>query len=146
MLQTMGNNMDPGLSQMILSDIARLRKMPALAHSIKNYQPQPDPAKQREQRLTIEKLAWEIEKLKSETNENNTDARVNVAKAANLQSETDKANLDFVEQESGVHQARELQKIGEQARSQTELKREEHRLKQQEESRKELRKYLSNAA
>jgi len=146
MLQTMGNNMDPGMSQVILADIARLRKMPALAHKIANYQPQPDPMQQREQQLTVEKLQWEIEELRSKVNENNTDAQLNTAKAAKTQAETDKENLDFVEQESGVHQERELQKMGAQAQAQTEMKREEYRLKAVEDDRKELKKYLNQSA
>ena len=35
--------MPPEMSQMILADIAKLRKMPDLAKRIEEYQPQPDP-------------------------------------------------------------------------------------------------------
>ena len=53
-----------------------------------------------------------------------TDAKAGTeaAKQRNLDSDTDIKNLDFVEQESGVKQERELQKQGEQARSQAQLK------------------------
>ena len=44
------------------------------------------------------------------------------AKTGNLNADTDKKNLDFVEQESGVSQERQLQLHGEQARSQANLK------------------------
>jgi hypothetical protein len=40
----------------------------------------------------------------------------------NLQSKTDQQNLDFVEQESGVTQERELQKQAQQGQTQRELK------------------------
>ncbi len=43
MLQTLGNNVDFGLTKLLLSDIAKLRKMPDLAKAIKSYDPQPDP-------------------------------------------------------------------------------------------------------
>jgi hypothetical protein len=49
MLQTMGNSMPMDMSQMILADIARLRKMPDLAKKIETYQPQPDPMAQKMQ-------------------------------------------------------------------------------------------------
>jgi len=60
-------------------------------------------------------------------------AQLNVAKveseaadAALTRAQTDTANLDFVEQESGTKQARDLEKIGEQARSQGQMKALEH--------------------
>lgn len=115
MLQTMGNNMDPEMSRMILADIARLRKMPDLAKRIESYQPQPDPLAQRKAELELEKLEAEVMKLRA-------DAEKNLADAGKKQSETDLKTLDFVEQESGVKQERDLQRQGAQARAQAELK------------------------
>ena len=129
MLQTMGNNMDPEMSKMILSDIARLRKMPDLAKRIEEYAPQPDPLMQRKAELEIALLEAQIENERAQTLQYQTNAQLNNAKvttegakAGNLQSDTDIKNLDFVEQESGVKQERDLQKVGEQARSQVQLK------------------------
>ena len=129
MLQTMGNNMDPAMSQMILADIARLRKMPDLAKQIKEYQPQPDPLAQRRAELELALLEAEIGKLQSDTAKQNAETQLmgykagtEEAKASNLRSDTDLKNLNFVEQESGVKQERDLQKSGEQARSQAQLK------------------------
>jgi hypothetical protein len=68
------------------------------------------------------------------------------AKAGNLASDTDKKNLDFVEQESGVKQERDLQKSGEQARSQAEVKKLEYKLKADAERQSNLRKYLEKDA
>lgn len=121
MLQTMGNNMDPAMSQMILSDIARLRKMPELAKKIRDYQPQPDPFAQQMQQLEMMKLQAEIAKLNAEAQENNAEAQLDFARARNLESDSDLKDLDFVEQESGVKQERELQKQGEQARANAQL-------------------------
>lgn len=128
MLQTMGNNMDPELSKMILSDIARLRKMPELAKKIETYQPQPDPVQQQMQQLQLELLQAQLENERAQAMDRQAAAQLKMAqsgtaqaKTANLQSDTDIKNLDFVEQESGVKQERQLQLHGEQARSQAKL-------------------------
>lgn len=129
MLQTMGNNMDPELSKMILSDIARLRKMPDMAKKIEAYQPQPDPLVQEKAQLEIELLRAQIANENAHAMQRQADAQLAGAKVGtegaktnNLTSDTDQKNLDFVEQESGVKQERDLQKSGEQARSQAQLK------------------------
>lgn len=128
MLQTMGNSMDPSMSQMILSDIARLRKMPELAKRIEEYQPQPDPFQQQMQQLELQKVQAEIAELQSRAMENQAQAILDQAKAGteqvksgNVQADTDLKNLDFVEQESGVKQERDLQKQGEQAKANAKL-------------------------
>lgn len=147
MLQTMGNNLPFDMTKMLLVEIARLRKMPELAHAIENYQPQPDPMQQQMQQMQMEKLMAEIEELRSRVVENQAEAQldqaksqVELAKAENLASDTDIKNLDYVEQESGVKQERELQKMKAQAEAQTELKRVEHGLKE----RSELKRYLQS--
>lgn len=129
MFQTIGPNGDPGMTKMILSDIATLRKMPDLAKKIEAYEPQPDPLVQREQELKIALLEAQIEETRAKAAERMANAQLNgvkqgteIAKADNIKSDTDNKNLDFVEQESGVKQERELQKTGEQARSQVKLK------------------------
>ena len=129
MLQTMGNNMDPAMSRMILADISRLRKMPDLAKRIESYEPQPDPMQQQIQQLEIAKLQAEIQEIQSRSMKYQADAglagaKVNTegAKAGHLQSDTDLKNLNFVEQESGVTQERAKELHGEQARSQVQLK------------------------
>jgi len=110
MLQTMGNTMPPEMSQMILVDIARLRKMPELAKKLEEYQPQPDPIQQEMQQLEIEKLRAEIDKIRSEAVENLAGAEADNAKARHTSAQADKTDLDFVEQETGTTQERELQK------------------------------------
>lgn len=116
MLQTMGNNMDPEMSRMILADIARLRKMPDLAHRIESYQPQPDPMAVQKAQLELQLLQAQIENTRAQAQE--ALSRVGVhgakvgteqAKAKNLQSDADLKDLNYVEQESGVKQARDLQ-------------------------------------
>lgn len=121
MLQTMGNNMDPVLSKMILADIARLRKMPDLAKRIETYEPQPDPMQQEMQMLNLELLRAQVLREQAEGQLAAAKIRTEQAKAMDLTNSADLKNLDFVEQETGVKQERELQKAGEQARSQAGL-------------------------
>lgn len=147
MLQTMGNNMDPEMSRMILSDIARLRKMPDLAHKIETYQPEPDPMQLKLQQLEMAKLELELAELQAKTQKTLADAGLAVAKTAteevkagNIQSDTDQKNLDFIEQESGVKQERDLQKQGEQARANAALEVVKGQVKSQVEKKSPTRK------
>lgn len=122
MLQTTGPNSDPGEVRMIRAEIARLRKMPDLAKKIENYQPQPDPVAQKRAELELLELEAKIMKLKSEAAENFAEAELDMAQADKAKSEKNQVDLDFVEQESGVKQAQDLQKQGEQARAQAGMK------------------------
>ena len=122
MLQTMGNNMDADMNKMILSDIARLRKMPELAKKIEMFQPQPDPIAQQKAQLELQLMQAQINKLNADAqaqgvHANYTSSKTNteIAKERNIKADTDKKNLDFVEQETGVKQERDLQKQGAQA-------------------------------
>ncbi len=137
MLQTMGANMDPGMAKIILSDIARLRKMPELGRRIEAFEPQPDPMAQRKAELENLLLEAQIQQAYSDSRETMADEELTRAKtvterakAINVQADTDKKNLDFVEQESGTNHERELQKQGEQARSNVQLKIIENALQQ----------------
>ena len=139
MFQTIGPNGDPGLTKMILSDIARLRKMPDLAKRIESYQPQPDPVQQQKLQLEIQLLQAQVAETNARAMKLQADAQLagmkgqtEQVKASNLQSDTDKKNLDFIEQESGVTQQRNLQLHGEQARSQAQLKLLEHDMRREE--------------
>jgi hypothetical protein len=129
MLQTMGNNMDAGMSRMVLADIARLRKMPDLAKRIESFKPEPDPMQQQMAQMQMQLLQAQIATEQSKAALNMAQAQLGgmkmgteQAKAAHLKSDTDKKNLDFVEQESGVTQERNKELQGEQARSQAQLK------------------------
>jgi hypothetical protein len=124
MLQTMGNSMPQDFSQLILADIARLRKMPDLAKKIDTYQPQPDPMEEQLKMLEMQKLQAEIAVLQSQAMENQAEAGLDqartgteYAKQRETQSTTDQKDLDFLEQESGLKHTREVEQNGEQARS-----------------------------
>lgn len=151
MLQTLGNNSDPGIVRMILSDIARLRKMPDLAKKIEEYQPQPDPLVQKQRELEVALLEAKLDTERAQAIYYRSNAQLDMAKVgteqakqSQLQSETDLKNLDFVEQESGVHQERELQRISQQARSQMEMKAMDHQFKAEEKNKDILKEFLLN--
>ena len=84
----------------------------------------------------------EIEKLRSETAENYAEAGLDQAKARQTNSDADKTDLDFVEQESGVTQEREKELQGEQARGNIQLERVKQGLKQAADRETELSKFL----
>ena len=157
LLQTMGNNMDPELAKMILSDIARLRKMPDMAKKIEEYEPQPNPLMQEKLQLEVELLRAQINKENALAAQAGATAKLNVAKvgtegakAANLSADTDQKNLDFVEQESGVTQERAKELHGEQSRAQWDLKLKEHALESTERDKDRrhdlLKEYLKTKA
>ena len=122
MLQTMGNTLPFEMSQMVLADIARLRNMPDLAKRIEGYQPQPDPLAQRKAELEIALLEAQIRETESKAIENQANAGYKQTHAANLQADTDLKNLNYVEQESGVKQARDVEKIESQSKAQARTK------------------------
>jgi hypothetical protein len=139
MLQTMGNNMDPEMSKMILADIARLRKMPELAKRIQEHQPKPDPMEQQKVMLEMELLKAQVAKTKAEAMENQAESMLDMArvdtekaKAGQAQSEADLKNLNFLEQESGVQQSRDMEKQGAQAQANMKLKSHEANLRERE--------------
>ena len=92
MLQTMGNTMPPEMSQMILADIAKLRKMPDLAKRIEvallQAQVANETAKGKENEVDVQ-----LKTAKTQTEQ---------AKARGMHSSSDLSDLDFVEKESGV--------------------------------------------
>ena len=135
MLQTIGPNMDIEMTKMILSDIARLKKMPDLAERIMQYQPQPDPIAQQKAQLELMLLQAQIATEQAKAASLGATAQLNTqkvgteqAKAAHMSSDKDLKDLNFVEQESGVTQERNLQSQAAQAEAQTKLKIIEHAL------------------
>ena len=108
MLQTLGPNMDPKVSMMILSEIARLKRMPDLAHTLATWQPQPNPFQQQMQELELQKLQAEVAEIQAKTMEAQ-------ARARKASAEADAVDLNYVEQETGTKHARDVEKIRAQA-------------------------------
>lgn len=151
MLQTMGNSMDFSMSQMILAEISRLRKMPDLAKKIESFQPKPDPLAQEKAQLEVELLKAQLQKELAQAQKLQSDAQLSLAKvgtesvkSGNIQSDTDLKNLDFVEQESGVKQERQLQLHGEQARSQAQLKLLDRQFQREDKKMDLVKEYIKN--
>jgi len=138
MLQTTGNNMDAGLRNMILSDIARLRQMPELAKRIENYTPEPDPIEIKMKELQLALVEAQIAKENALTAKHSSEAGVNQtravkegtqadlnsakaqveqAKGRNFHSDSNKKDAELDDLQHGVTHARELQKMDMQANS-----------------------------
>lgn len=107
MLQTMGPDMDPGLSKVILGEIADLKRMPHLAEQIRAYEPQPDPLQIRLQELEIEKAEAEVELTK--------------ARAAEALAKAENTALDTELDATGIKHQRGVETTGSQARGNRDL-------------------------
>ena len=135
MLQTTSQSMGQEFSQIILSEIATLRRMPVLAKKIKDFQPQPDPLEQERKQLEIELLKAQIAKEHSIVLENRAEAELDYAKVGTEQAKArdvgntaDQKNLDYLEQEAGIKHNRDLDRASQQSKAQAETKLVEHGL------------------
>ena len=118
LLQTIGPNEDPNIRKMIMSEIMKLHRMPELAARIENYEPQPDPLLVAQQQLMIEKLRAEIAELQANAGKIEQDGILKSAKAQNegaraeqTQAQTDKINLDFIQQQRGMKEQADMMKL-----------------------------------
>ena len=117
LLQTLGQEMDQGMRNLVMSQIAKLQKMPDLAKAMAEYQPQPDPYAEKLKELEIrEREANIIERL-SRAEENKVDminkqtqAMLNRAKTRELLSDTDLKDLDFAQTADGTKHRQEMDK------------------------------------
>lgn len=114
MLQTIGPSEDPKIRQIIMSNIARLYRMPELAKLLENYEPTPDPAAQKMSELQIALLEAQVANERAKANENEMDlnlkeakAETERAKARNLGATADKTDLDYLQQYYGTKEKRE---------------------------------------
>ena len=115
MLQT-ANGEDPSLRKMILSEIARLRKMPELAQKIIDFNPEPDEMQQQLQQLQMQKLEAEIQLLQAQAQEASAGGALKGAKievessrSSMLQNKADRDTLNYVEQEGGITHNRKVE-------------------------------------
>ena len=118
LLQTIGPNEDPNIRKMIMAEIMKLHKMPELATRIENYEPQPDPLLVAQQQLMIEKLRAEIAELQANAGKIEQDGILKSAKAQNegaraeqTKAQTDKINLDFIQQQRGMKEQADMMKL-----------------------------------
>jgi hypothetical protein len=122
-----------------------------MARKIENFKPEPDPNAQKMAELQVAMLEAQVdterakaEQLRASSQLDSSKVGTEQVKQGNMQSNTDQQNLDFVEQESGVKQERELQKHGEQARSQAQLKLMDREFDKEDNRRGDLKDYLAN--
>lgn len=144
MLQTLGNNVDPNLTKLMLSEICRLKKMPELAEKIMR-QPPPEPSPQEQQMMQmqmqlmqaqIQKLSAEIQKLGADAQYSQARAQSemveaqikpqqimsqmqsDMAKAKYNESLTKKLDLDYLSEMDGTNHKRQLELASQQAQAQ----------------------------
>jgi hypothetical protein len=115
LIQTLGDSVDYKTKQLMLSEVARLKKRPDLAQALLDV-PEPQPSQQELElhQLQVELLKAQIENEYAKAQENQTDAVLNQAKAQTegakagvLDSTRDKQDLDFLHKKNGVDLERE---------------------------------------
>lgn len=125
MLQTLGNSIPFELTQLILSEIVKLGRMPELEKALREYKPQPDPIQEQIKQLEIQKLQLENSKLMAEiqdlsarAGENEVDmklkeykAQVEAAKARALHSKADLDDLVMLMKDEGYDEYLEEQRF-----------------------------------
>ena len=125
MLQTLGNSIPFELTQLILSEIVKLGRMPELEKALREYKPQPDPMQEQLKQLEIQKLQLENSKLMAEiqdlsarAGENEVDmklkeykAQVEAAKARALHSKADLDDLAMLMKDEGYDEYLEEQRF-----------------------------------
>lgn len=124
MIQTLGNTVPFQITQKLLAEIARLKRMPELAYEIETFKPEPDPVAEKLKQLEVAKVEAEIAEEQAraalaQANAALSQAKIQetMARARALGSDADKKDLDFIEQETGTQHAREMDKLGQQARA-----------------------------
>jgi hypothetical protein len=137
MLQTTAQTMGPEFSTIILSEIARLRKMPDLEKKLKDYKPTPDPMVQRKAELEVLLLEKQIATEEAKAAQYMSNAQLSSsrssteeAKAGNLRSDTDLKDLNYLEQESGTQQERSKELENTKHTNNREIKLMDHKAKQ----------------
>jgi len=132
MLQTMGNTMPQDFSQMILVEVAKLRKMPDLAKKIEKYvptPPPPDPLVEAQLALLqaqTQEIQAKIAEHQAQTELEYAKIAVEQAKAKQMNSLADKTDLDFINDESGVSHQRAIETVQAQAKGNIALEQAKH--------------------
>lgn len=115
LLQTLGQNMDPKMTQKLMAKIAKLHKMPDLAEGLETFEPQPDPYTERLKELELELKEVEIMERRSRAMENEVDMRAKTAKAIldeakakHLASDMDLKDLEFTRKAQGTEHAERM--------------------------------------
>lgn len=114
MLQTVGPKTDFGIVKKVMAEVARLRKMPELAHDIANFEPQPDP-------LAVAEAEAKVRKLEAEIATETAKREYYEAQTRLLGAKADQQALDTVEQGTGTKHVRDMAKMEAQGESNQDL-------------------------
>jgi hypothetical protein len=114
MLQTVGPKVDFNITKKVMAEVARLRKMPELAHDIANFEPQPDP-------LAVAESEAKVRKLEAEIATEEAKRDYYLAQTKLLSAKADQQALDTVEQGTGTAHVREMAKMEAQGESNQDL-------------------------
>lgn len=90
LLQTIGNTVDPSLTQVVLAEIIELKKMPRIAHIVRTFQKEPSPEEQEMMQIEMELKRKELEKLQADIDLANAKAMEAMAKANSTEVGTNK--------------------------------------------------------
>ena len=124
LLQTLGSSLPFDMTRMIMSEIAKLSKLPTLEKQILEYKQEPDPVQQKMQELQLAKLEAEIQRLKADamhkiasSQENEADreekmaqAMLKRAQARKAESEADMLDITYVKTDEQIDEQTALEK------------------------------------
>lgn len=109
LFQTLGQQMDQGMRNMLMSEIFLLQKMPDIAKAVREYEPPPDPYVEKLKELELMEKQANITERMSRAEENKVDmlnkqtqAELNQAKTREISSGTDLKDLDFTRKADGT--------------------------------------------
>lgn len=117
MIQTLGDTVTSEIKNMMLADVARLKKRPILAKMLEELPPpQPSQMEVEKHQLEVELLKAQIANEYAKAKENDTDSTLNLAKAETeaakigvLGSTKDKQDLEFLEKRQGIDINKKMQ-------------------------------------
>lgn len=116
LLQTLGQTMDMGMRNILMSEIAALHKMPDLAKKFETYEPQPDPMVEKMKMLELQLKEVEIMERQSRAQENQVDmfakkakGDLDIARTKDIQSGADLKDLDFTRKADGTEHSEKMQ-------------------------------------
>ena len=101
--------MDFDIAKVVMAEIAELKRMPRLAHTLKNFKKEPSPQEQELMQLEMEEKRMNVEKLKSEI-------ALNQARAQQAMATAGKTAVDTEDQLTGTTHARNMEQQQAQAR------------------------------
>jgi hypothetical protein len=109
--------MDLPMRNLLMSQIAKLHRMPDLSKAMEEYKPEPDPFAEKMKELEVRKTEVEIFERETRAQENlvdmenkKTQAMLNRAKTRQLLSDTDIKDLDFTRTADGTKHREEMDK------------------------------------